>query len=235
MFSFISRRLLIVATVFLSVGALTACGDKEPEQRKAFIEFLQKDVIPRAPNVIYMKDEQKKAFGPYADHYQLILDFNTTQNETTSVMNKFSALRSKMTNMQGIQQNWKEISELRNVLMNKVIADLKVNLEKIKGQVAALKQPDDLKPVFAEAFSKSVEMPASLFANAAPAIDTTMQALEALGKFLDDNKSKLTISGMTVNTNDNKLRAELQTLMNTYNQSAMALLQAMKPLMSMGR
>jgi hypothetical protein len=65
----------IAALVLLAVG-LTACGESEPDQRKAFIGFLQTRIVDKpGVHIARPTDDEKKSFGPYSAHYAVILGF----------------------------------------------------------------------------------------------------------------------------------------------------------------
>ena len=71
-----SRRLFGIAAVFVFALTVSACGDPEPEQRKAFIEFLQKMVDRQGVHVMNTLPADEKTFGDYTKHYAVIIDFN---------------------------------------------------------------------------------------------------------------------------------------------------------------
>src|SRR5690242_20492390 len=67
----------------LFVVALVGWGNSEADQRKAFIAFLQ-DINTR-PGIHYLvpTPNDEKAFGPYLQHYAIILDFTKDMNVST--------------------------------------------------------------------------------------------------------------------------------------------------------
>ena len=67
-------RLVLVLLAALGLGA---CGDDEPKQRTAFIQFLQERIVGKpGVHVPKLTAEQTAAFGDYAKHYAVIADFN---------------------------------------------------------------------------------------------------------------------------------------------------------------
>jgi len=52
-------RWLAPFVALLVVFQLTACGDKEPEQRKAFIDYLQNTVMRSGQNLPSLSEDQK--------------------------------------------------------------------------------------------------------------------------------------------------------------------------------
>ncbi len=231
MFSIITRRFAIAA-VLLSVFAVAACGDKEPEQRKTFIEYLQKQVLSRKTAFVpFPNEKEKESFGPYANHYQVIVDFTNDMEGTTGVLNKFQELTQKMRSLQGIRDNWKSIEELRKLIADKVMPEAEAQFNKAESERKLLKQPDDLKVVYDQAFEKTVTQPVEAFKAALPAMSKAMEAMEALGRFLDENKDNITLSGMSVQPKKESLQKPLQDHLAAYNKASVELLQAAKPLL----
>src|SRR5215470_7798065 len=71
----------VVCIVF--AATLAAWGNSEADQRKAFIAFLQ-DINNRAgAHVLVPNADDEKAFGPYLQHYAIILDFNKDMKAPT--------------------------------------------------------------------------------------------------------------------------------------------------------
>src|SRR5215472_15982281 len=77
--TFVARTFVVapVALCLLALTGLTACGDDEPNQRKAFIEFLQTRIINKPGlHVPTLTADESARFGDYAKHYAVIADFN---------------------------------------------------------------------------------------------------------------------------------------------------------------
>jgi len=210
MLSVIAKRLAIFA-MLLAAFALTGCS-KEPEQRKAFMSFLQTRIIDKKGGRIPILNEQdKKAFGEYAAHYQIISAFNAEMNVAGKAFNDASGLERKLRSAKGLQDNWQEIATLRAELP-KISEALTSALQKAQTARDALKQPDDLKAVYDQAFTKTVTAPAQIFQGMLPPMEKTFLALEDVGRFLNDNKSRIKISGMTVEMEDPALLAQFEQL-----------------------
>ena len=54
---------------------LTACGDKEGDQRKAFTDFLQNTVMRSGEHLPSLSENQKQTFGNYASDYAILYGF----------------------------------------------------------------------------------------------------------------------------------------------------------------
>jgi Protein of unknown function (DUF3053) len=79
--------------VFAAALAGFSWGNSEADQRKAFIAFLQD--INNRPGIHYLvpNADDEKAFGPYLQHYAIILDFTKDMNAT---MHDFIAQEIKL-------------------------------------------------------------------------------------------------------------------------------------------
>ncbi|MDP0983864.1 DUF3053 family protein, partial [Klebsiella variicola] len=74
---------------------------------------------------------------------------------------------------------------------------------------AALKQPEDLKPVFDKAYEKTVSNLANTYKEIFPATSETFDILLKVVDFVDQNKDKITISGSMFEVSDPTIQAQL--------------------------
>src|SRR5262249_17509719 len=72
----ILKRAVRGAISILFVVALAGWGSSEADQRKAFIAFLQDINTRPGTHFLVPTANDEKAFGPYLQHYALILDFD---------------------------------------------------------------------------------------------------------------------------------------------------------------
>jgi len=78
----------------------------------------------------------------------------------------------------------------------------------------ALKQPDDLKPVYDAAYDRVVTQPAKGFAEVFPDVDEATKAILTLAEFLDLHSDKIKANGSMLQVADPSLQPQLQTLVN---------------------
>ena len=196
---------------------LAACGNKEAEQRTAFIEFLQTRVLDKPGlRVPSPSEEQKASFGDYAKHYAVITDFTEGMNKSVSqpmgeVMAK-GALRSigdLATRRDDLKAAKEGLAGLRTALDQQ--------LAKADAARAQLKQPDDLKQVYDKAYEKTVSAPAATFKEVFPALDKVFDGALAVGDYLEKNKSKIQVSGSSVSVSDPAVQAQLNKMLQELN------------------
>ena len=222
---------LLVAFSF----ALVACGNKEADQRKAFTTFLQTRVLDKPGlRVPVPSPEQKASFGDYAQHYAVITDFNEGMNKSvgqpmTEIVNKgglqsISDLVSRRADLQAAKDG---LAGLRTALdQQTATAD---------AAHAQLKQPDDLKQVYDKAYEKTVTVPSTTFKEVFPALATTFDSALAIGSYIEQNKSKIQISGSTVSVTDPAVQAELNKMLQQLNSQSSAIRAAQQRVLTMVR
>jgi hypothetical protein len=195
-------------------------GNGEADQRKAFIAFLQD--INNRPGVHFLVPtaNDEKAFGPYLQHYAIILDFNKDMNVA---MQNFVAQAIKLgfgpnPTPRSIEQMAAAPADLAAAkdAVDKMEQGIETRLAKVTADRAALKQPDDLKAVYDLTFNKLVVAPTVAFENSAKALDSGIDAAIALVGYINAHRSKLVVSGMQIQAKDQRTLDELQPLMKAY-------------------
>ena len=211
---------IAICIVFAAMLTGFSWGNSEADQRKAFIAFLQ-DINNRpGGHVLVPNANDEKAFGPYLQHYAIILDFN---KDLTVSMQDFRAQMIKFgfgpnPNPRTIEQIAAAPADLTLIkdTVDKMEQAVETRLAKINADRAALKQPDDLKAVYDETFVKLVSAPVAAFDNAAKALTTGIDAGIALVGYINAHRGKLIVSGMQIQAKDQRTLDELQPLMKAY-------------------
>jgi hypothetical protein len=206
-----ARRLLSLTGLVLLV-LLTAGCDNEPAQRKAFIDFLQTRILDKPGlHVPHLTAEEQKNFGDYARQYAIITDFNDGLDKSvakpmTEAINR-GAIRSLdevVTRRADFVAARDGIAQLREAIDKQLAA--------ADAAHAALKQPDDLKPVFDKVYERDVTIPAKTFADISPDLSQALTAIVDLGDFITQHKDKVTINGSLIETSDPALQPQLTAL-----------------------
>jgi len=211
----------IMAIVFAAV--LTAWGNSEADQRKAFITFLQ-DINTR-PGIHYLvpTPNDEKAFGPYLQHYAIILDFTKDMNVS---MQDFIAQAIKLglgpnpapRTIELLAAAPTDLSAAKDAI-DKMEQALETRLAKITADRGALKQPDDLKAVYDKTFDRLVVAPAMALQNSAKTLDTGIDAALALVAYINTHRTRLVVSGMQIQAKDQRTLDEIAPLMKAYQDS----------------
>ncbi|MDR3433333.1 MAG: DUF3053 domain-containing protein [Rouxiella aceris] len=177
-------RWLAPVIALLVVFQLTACGDKEPEQRKAFIDYLQNTVMRSGQNLPTLSEDQKQKFGPYVNDYTIILTFSrqmkqSVDNSLAPAVNSIAQIRvpqDYMSQKAALQQAAGTLNTLAQQIQTaKATADT---------AQAALKQPEDLKAVYSQVYAQDVTKPANALLPVVPALASFTQDIAAVGDFL---------------------------------------------------
>jgi hypothetical protein len=199
----------ILACLALSL-ALAACGPSEPDQRKAFIAFLQTDVLPRPGARVPRPDAEKlKTFGDYAGHYAVITRFHERMNASVA-----TPMQQAMTN--GVPRSIAEVvtrkADLAAVRVG--FGAMRIALDEAmaatEAERAALKQPDDLRAVYASVYDKLVTQPVSVFREIFPPTDEAFAAILAMAELIEGNKQAIRLNGSQLEVTNPALRARVQ-------------------------
>ena len=138
----------------LMVVSLSGCFDKEGDQRKAFIDFLQNTAMRSGERLPTLTADQKKQFGPFVSDYAIL----------------YGVPQDYVTQREPLRQANGSLGVLGQQLQNaKLQAD---------AAHSALKQSDDLKPVFDQVYSKVVTAPSEALQPLIPAAQIFTQQLQ---------------------------------------------------------
>lgn len=219
------RTGLLLATA-LMVFQLTGCGDKEGEQRKAFIDFLQNTVMRSGEHLPSLSENQKQSFGNYVSDYAIIYGFSQQINKAVDegmrpVVDELSAIRvpqDYLTRRDALRQASGALSVLTQQIQS---AKMQADTSK-----AALKQPDDLKKVYDQAYGKVVTQPANLLIPLLPKLQTLSQDVLQTGDYLQSQGAHVTFENNGVQFPGQDQVTQYNTLMSNLSANAQALTQA---------
>jgi hypothetical protein len=222
-----------LAAAALVIVGLVACGDKEPTERKAFIEFLQTRIVAKPGiHVPKLTADETAAFGPYAVHYAIIADFNGHLDAAVSQPFQQALASGTPRSLGDVVARRQDIAAVR-AGFRQIRAALDHELASADAARAALKQPDDLKPVFAAAYDRDVTQPAKAWAEIFPDADAALQSILALADFLAQHRDKIAIEGTMVRVSDPALQPPLQALLDALRAKQAAIEKAQQRLRSL--
>ncbi len=218
-----SGMLIMGALVVLQ---LTACGDKEGDQRKAFSDFLQNTVMRSGEHLPSLSENQKQSFGNYASDYAILYGFSQQANQAVEqgmrpVVDELSAIRvpqDYLTRRDSLRQASGNLS-----VLSQQIQSAKMQADSSK---ATLKQPDDLKKTYDAAFVKVVTQPAEALIPLLPKLQALSQAAVQTGDYLQSQGERVTFNDGGVQFPTQDQATQYNTLMSNLSSNAQALTQA---------
>lgn len=220
-----SRFMLAVVT-FATIILLSGCGDKDADQRKAFIDFLQNTVMRSGTQLPALSEDQKKKFGPYVSDYAIMYGFaqqinRAKQDGLQPVVTELNAIHTPQDYLTH-RDSLRQASGSLGILTQQIQA-AKTQADSSK---AALKQPEDLKPLYDKAFASVVTQPAAQLMPVLPALQTLSQDAIQAGDFLQQQGSNVTINGMSVQFPSQQQASTYNGIMNSLSQNLAVLNQA---------
>ena len=221
--------------LLLSTAGLSACGDDDAAQRKAFVAFLQTRIVDKPGiHVPHPTADEIKAWGGYAQQYAIISGFNDELSQhVTAPMNQAMS-RGSITSLQDVVTRHADLVEVGRGI-GEIRADLDKQFATAEAAHAALKQPSDLKPVFDAAYERDVAGPAHAFQAALPVAEDAIGAAVDLGDFLVQHHDKVILQGAQVQVSDPALQRDLNArlaAMNAKGQAAQSAQQRLQALVS---
>jgi hypothetical protein len=201
------------AWVMVFAILLVGCND-EPTERKAFIDFLQTRIIDKPGiHVPHLTAEETKSFGPYAEQYAIITNFNDGLDKSVAKPMAAAIDRGAIRSLNDVVTRHADFVSARDGI-GQLRQAIDQQLATADAAHAALKQPDDLKPVFDKAYERDVTIPAKAFTDIFPDLSQALTAIVDLGNFIDQHKDKITIDGPILRTSDPSLQPQLSALVN---------------------
>ncbi|MGV8926478.1 MAG: DUF3053 domain-containing protein [Ewingella sp.] len=199
---------LMLATLILAVSG---CGDKEPAQRKAFIDFLQTRILAKQTVAVpKLTEKEREQFGPYSDDYTLITDFYQQMNSemNASLVPVFSGLNATTT----VSTLLEKRDDLQKMIESstKWREKLVILRKQVDTRHAALKQPDDLKVVYDQVYTKVIVQPSEVAEQAFTLVPKVLTLVVAKADFIKAQGKSVTVSG-------NIIQFEKQSTLDKYN------------------
>lgn len=202
--------------LFAGVLALAGCVDREPQQRAAFIHFLQTRVLD-APGALAprLSDHEREELGDYDEHYEVIEAFQQALGAGMDELDQ--ALRTLSLHSLGeIAERGGQFEALRGRLEQRR-RDLMQALARADEARATLLQADDLKQAYAPAYHHAVTEPAAALLAVYPAILDTLADAHRVAQFAQAHAGQLLIDGPLAQVRDPSVQARFNTLLTQLN------------------
>ncbi|HHH1106125.1 TPA: DUF3053 domain-containing protein [Yersinia enterocolitica] len=225
-------RWLAPLLALLVVFQLTACGDKEPEQRKAFIDYLQNTVMRSGMKLPTLSEDQKQKFGPYVSDYAILVTFS--QQLSKSVDASLTPAIAQINEIRVAQDylNKRDALQQSAGALNLLVQQIRTAKTQADSAVAALKQPDDLKVVFNKVFDNVVTQPTNVLIPAVPVVSAFVQDLAQVGDFLQQQGTQVTFNNGGVQFQTAQQTAQYNAMMANLVAKYPAMMAAQKSVMS---
>jgi len=224
--------LLVLCALFTG-----ACRKQEQEQRKAFIEFLETEVMAAGTDGVQMSDAVRKKVGSYSRHFDVIATYS---KELGDINARLAGEKARIAaygpvSMDKLRSERARIEQLVTAFSrtSQQIDAVKTKADAAKAALA-LKQPEDVQAAFHRAYAKEVsEYAAASQALYAVQKDFYAEALR-MSVFLEKHQDKIQFKNKTVTIGEHVLFNEyniLQKVLQEKSQKMQAALAAGRPLM----
>ena len=203
--------------LWLAIGAclfLSACFSKEPEQRKAYIEFLQNRIIDQKDASLFpgMTSRQEETFGPYVGSFRIMQAFFDGMNNRTGV-GPNARKSMKMPSASEIVRDPTLLDKVDEGFMQKV-RETQTLVDAADQAKAKLTLSDDLKAVYDKAYDRTVSKRGRDWANLGLLYTGVTEQRKKLSAFVKENQSKIQINGNNLLTSDPAVLAQMQGILN---------------------
>ena len=230
---YVRRRSATLAFVLSCALVIAGCFENEPQQRQAFIAFLQTRIIDKPGlHIPIMSDKDIADFGSYADHYRVMSGFHHRLDASISKDLTQAMQISSPRSLEDLRNHRDILPVLRDGM-----AHMKIDLDKAEAEAdaahTALKQPPDLKTVYDTAYQRMVTAPARVFRELVPMIETMLAPIDNLAAYLDEHRDSITFRAGSPVVNDPEIRDRLAALMEKAAKAAEASEQGKRMLRAM--
>lgn len=224
-----NRAFLLPFMMLLMIFAISACGDKEPAQRKAFIDFLQSRILNKPVLAVpQLTEAQKKELGDYSKDYAIITGFHRQMNIEldSSLVPVFAGMNgvNSVNNLLEQRDDLKKMAD-SSVKWKEKIVQLRTQAD---SQRAALKQPEDLKKVYDQAYEKTIVKPSEITGQVFDLLPQVLNLIVAKADFIKSQGKNVTITG-------NRLQFANQKQLDKYNAIQQQLVPLNAQLMQLSR
>lgn len=224
-------RLHVIVLCLFAGLVLSGCGNADTEnlRKEAFKNILQKNILEkkgiRFPR---LTQAQEKTLGPYAEHYKL-LNF---LSEDTALLQSFSGLPSLQQRLMKTMDpgEKKELIDEAGASMMDIKYKMLVAYTKLKDNKDSLVLPEDVQPLYDEAFLKVVQTPMELVLDL---IDDSLAAVQSatdLNDYLLQHPGSARYRGATVVIEKAEAEKEIQRLFGDYKKKSDKALQTVRDL-----
>nr|WP_312486155.1 DUF3053 family protein [Achromobacter ruhlandii] len=218
-------RICLAGLAAASVLALAACGNREPQERAAFISLLQSRLAAGTLVPIGALDAaERKAVGRYDDAYDVIVDFQAALAKAAQPLRPILAAE-RIQSVDDILRRREALQAARKTLAESAgaVQDAKARADKARG---GLDLAPDLAPVYDGVYDEAVTAPAAEFLGAAAGMDTVARDALGVADFVAANAAGITLEDGQAKVATPSLQEALNLRLQGLNAQSQALEQA---------
>ncbi|CPR15798.1 probable exported protein YPO4070 [Brenneria goodwinii] len=224
-----SRWLLPVLMFFMALQ-LTACGDSEADQRKAFIDFLQTVHLQQDGKLPALSEEQKTKFGPFVDDYAILTTFSQQLNQ--AVAGSLMPMLTQVSQIRVPQDYLLQRDNLRQSIG--AINQLGQQIQEAKAQadnaLRMRKQPEELQVIYGRLYAQVVTQPTNVLLPTIPSALSFIQSLIQVGDYLEAQGNQAVFNGNSVQFPTQQQVAQYNSMVSGLAIQQQNLMNALKPL-----
>ncbi|ARP77290.1 hypothetical protein CAL11_14590 [Bordetella genomosp. 6] len=198
------------------VLALAGCVNREPEERAAFIAYLEQLAAPQAGAAAAPPDPPtRKALGDYEAQYEPMEAAHAAVREALAAQQAaLQALRlHSVDEIAARRDGWDRLVER--------LAAARTGLEQARADAdaarAAMKQPPDLREAYARAYERSVTAPAQALARISGLLEPAVEDARRVAAFVARHRDQIDTDGPLTQVRDPSVRSELNVLLQALN------------------
>lgn len=182
---------LLMVTLFAFM--LTACGDPEAENRKAFIEYLNNTVMRSGATLPQLSEDQRNKLGQYTSDYAVLTSFSQQFNQY--VQNSFNPMVEHLNQIRTPEDYITIRSALSDDLAKFFLLEGQINMLKSQAEMAYrnAQYPDDLKAAYDAAFKKIVSDRTDAILPIVNDLTGFTRSVSAIGDYLAANQAQLSL------------------------------------------
>lgn len=218
-------RICLAGLAAASVLALAACGNREPQERAAFIALLQHRIAAGALVPIgALSEAEKSAVGRYDDAYAVIADFQAALAQAATPLLPILAAE-RIQSAQDIMRRREALVAARKTLAHSagMLQEAKARADEARG---ALELAPDLAPIYDGVYDEAVTAPAAELMDAAARLDAIARDALDVADLMAANPAGITLEQGQAKVATPSLQQRLNALLQQLNAQSEALKQA---------
>ena len=215
-------RMCLAGLAAASMLALAACGNREPEERAAFIQVLQHRIDAGALVPIgALSDTEKEAVGDYDDAYAVISRFQESLAKAAAPLRRVLAAET-IRSVDDIVQRRQAFEAARKTLADSAgaLQEARTKADRARG---GLTLAPDLAPVYDGVYDEAVTAPFAELMQAAATMDAVARNALEVADFVAAHASDIALEEGQAKVSTPTLQQELNQRLQALNARSDAL------------